>query len=172
MGDVPFSVYFDFETATDDAVFFDSKIYVMCYCIIFSFKKVLNFHKIVIYRTFQQSAQELYSLDHFRTEHVPFIDGTTALQLKDAASAVLYREKCTSLAELFSIELKFTIDTLKAWFDNIKPNFFELDWEKKRDWRKKNPLTETIVCIICNLPLDIEARNGWFNHVAKSEHLF
>lgn len=72
MGDVPFSVYFDFVTTIGDAVFFDSKMYVMSYCMIFSFNEVLNFDKIVIYRSFQQSAQELYNINHFRAEHVPF----------------------------------------------------------------------------------------------------
>ena len=42
---------------------------------------------------------------HFLTRELFF-------QLKDAASAVLAREKSTSFAELFSVELKFTIDTL------------------------------------------------------------
>ena len=59
---------------------------------------------------------------------------TTFFQLKDEASAVLAREKSTSLAELFSVELKFTIDILNHWFFNvIKPKFFELnDIKKKR----------------------------------------
>ena len=59
MGVVPFSVYFDFETNTGDAVFFDSKMYVMSYCMIFSFNKVLYFDKIVIYRSFQQCSRTL-----------------------------------------------------------------------------------------------------------------
>ena len=42
MGDVPFSVYFDFETTTGDAVFFNLKMYVVSYCLIFTFNKSLN----------------------------------------------------------------------------------------------------------------------------------
>ena len=57
-----------------------------------------------------------YDLSHFRQEHVAFCDRPTFYQLKDAAFAVLAREKSTFLAELFSVELKFTIDTLNAWF--------------------------------------------------------
>ena len=34
MGDVSFSVYFDFETTTEDAVFFVSKMFVVSYCMI------------------------------------------------------------------------------------------------------------------------------------------
>lgn len=45
---------------------------------------------------------------------------------------MLAREKCTSLSELFSVELKFTIDILNDWFSNIiKPKFFELSDIKK-----------------------------------------
>ena len=90
--------------------------------------------KIVIYRSFQQTLQQLYYLNHFREEHVPFFDRTTLRQLKDTASAVLSREKCTSLDELFSIEVKFTIDTLKSWHTRImKAKFFELDSYNKKE---------------------------------------
>lgn len=93
--------------------------------------------------------------------------------MKDATSAVLSREKCTSLAELFSIELKFTIDTLKDWFGRImKPKFFELDSFKKKECRKRNPVTIDALCSICDFPLNPEAENGWFNHVIKAAHLF
>ena len=82
--------------------------------------------------------------------------------MKDAASAVLSRQKCTSLAERFLIKLKFTIDTLGDWFNRIiKPKFFE-----------KIPVTKEITCTICDFPLSVEAENGWFEHVAKAEHLF
>ena len=87
-------------------------MYVISYCQIYSFHPSLNLDKVVIFRSFQQTAKEVYDLSHFKQEHVPFFNKTTFYQLKDAASAVLAREKATSLAELFSIELKFTVDTL------------------------------------------------------------
>ena len=45
-----------------------------------------------------------------------FFDRTIFYQLKDANSAVLAREKSSSLPKLFSAELKFTIDVLNNWF--------------------------------------------------------
>lgn len=81
---------------------------------IFSFNKTLKFDKIVIFRSFRQSVNELYDIGHFKQEHVPFFDQVTLRQLKDAASAVAFREKCTSLSEILSVELKFTVDTLKS----------------------------------------------------------
>ena len=43
--DLPFSVYFDFETTTGNAVFLYSKMFVMSNCLIFSFNSALNFEK-------------------------------------------------------------------------------------------------------------------------------
>ena len=52
---------------------------------------------------------------------------------------------------LFCIELKVTIDIVKLWFTKlIKPRFYELEYTKKDDWRKKNPLTSDTVCTICD----------------------
>ena len=128
LGNVPFTVYFDFETTISDAVFFDPKIFVVSYCQMYSFHPSLNLEKIVIFRSFQQSAEELYNLNHFRHEHTAYFDKITFYQLKDATDAVLAREKSTSLSELFSVELKFTIDTLNAWFsDTIKSKFLGLN---------------------------------------------
>ena len=126
LGDLPFTVYFDFETTTGNSPFFNSAMYVMSYsdlfraiqiyCQIYSFRPSLGLDKIVIFRSFQQTSEQIYDLSHFRNEHAAFFYKTTLYQLKDAASAVLAREKLTSLAKLFSVELKFIIDTLKAWF--------------------------------------------------------
>ena len=60
LGYVPFTVYFDFETTTDDTVFFNSKMFVVSYCQIYSFHPSLNLEKVVIFWSFQQSAEEQY----------------------------------------------------------------------------------------------------------------
>ena len=67
-----------------------------------------------MFRSFQQSAEEIYDLSHFKLEPVAFFNRTIFYRVKDAASAVLALGKSTSLAELFSVELKFTIDTLNS----------------------------------------------------------
>ena len=114
-------------------------MFIVSYCQIYLFHLSLNLGKIVIFQSFQQTAEEIYDLSHFRQEHIPFFNKTTFYQLKDAAFAVLAREKSTSLAELFSVELKFTIDTLNDWFSRIiKPKFFELDDIKKHIFKGKS----------------------------------
>ena len=114
LGDVPFTVYFDFETTTGDIIFSDPKMFVVSYCQIYSFHPSLNIDKIVVFRGFQQIPEETYDLNHFRQEHIPYFDRITFFSAKRCPC----REKSTSLAELFSIELKFTIDTLNNWFSN------------------------------------------------------
>ena len=172
---MPFCVYFDFETTTGSSAFFYSKMYVVSNCQIVSSNPALNLDKIVIYREAINKHHDIYIYDmsHFKSEHVPFFDKTALSQLKDVASAVLCRDKCTSLAELFSVKLKFTIDTLKEWFNKIiKPKFFEIDYSKKAEWRKKNPATSQTPRTVYDLPLDPQVENGWFNHIIKAKHLF
>ena len=107
-------------------------MYVVSCCQIYTFHLGLNLDKIVIFRSFQQNKEEIYDLSHIKKEHVPSFDKTTFFQLKDAVSAVLAREKLTSLAELVSAELKFIVNTLNDWFTNItKPKF--LNWAMLRD---------------------------------------
>ena len=75
MGDVPFTVYFDFEITTGNAVFLCKNVlfHVVPYCQIYAFHPSLNLKKIVIFRSFQQSADEIYSRNHFNQEHVAFL---------------------------------------------------------------------------------------------------
>ena len=77
LGDVPFTVYFDFETATGNSAFSDPKMYIISYCQIYSFHSSLNLDKIVIFRSLQQTAEEIYDLSHFKHEHVPYFNKTT-----------------------------------------------------------------------------------------------
>ena len=92
-GDLPFSVYFDFETTTGNAVFFDPKMYVVIYCQIYTLHQSLNLEKIVIYRSFQQTLSQIYDLSHLKNEHAAFFDAVTYQQLKDAASNIISRKK-------------------------------------------------------------------------------
>ena len=115
-----------------------------------------NLEKIVIFRSFQQIDDEIYDLSHFKQEHVTFFDRAIFFQLKDTAKSVLVREKATSFAELFSVELKFTIDTLNNWFSSrIKPKFLEVSNVKKKILLKKTKLLPESTCCICGFLLNI-----------------
>ena len=49
LGDIPFTVYFDFEKTTGNTAFSDPKMFVVSYCQIYSFHPVLNLDKTVIF---------------------------------------------------------------------------------------------------------------------------
>ena len=54
-GDVPFTVYYDFDTTTTttgNVVFYDEKMFVISYSIIIAFHPKINLPRIVIYRSF------------------------------------------------------------------------------------------------------------------------
>ena len=91
-------------------------------------KTDLKLDKTVICRRFQQNAEEIYSLDHFSQDHVRYFDAVTFNQLKDTATNVLIKQRSTSLSETFSVELKFTRDTLTKWFNGVfKSKFLKLN---------------------------------------------
>lgn len=91
LGNLPFSIYFDFETTTGSVVFFDAKMYVVSYCIIAAFHPELNIPRLVIYRSYDQNPNELTSLTHFQALQNDFFSSlenfnkTTLKQLENAA---------------------------------------------------------------------------------------
>ena len=119
----------------------------------------------------------MISLTHFQTLQYDFFDDpknfnkTTLKQLEEAAFSVQNREKNTALAEMFSIELKFTIDCLKFWFEK-KNKIIEIEVDFKSEFKQKNPLAKTTLCCLCDFPIEPRATNGWADHVFKAEHLF
>ena len=140
---------------------------------IVSFNRRLGFPKIIIHRSFDQTEDEIFSVNHFSDEQEPFMDRATLSQFRDAARDVISRKKCMSLAEMFNTELKFAIDTLKSWFDKvIKMRFTDLSYAEQILFKQKNPTVDDTLCAICNFPLDPQADNGWLDHVIKSEYLF
>ena len=177
LGDVPFSVYCDIETTTGSVVFFDAKMYVISYCLVIAFHPDLKLPGLIIYRSYDQSLEKLTSLSHFEAvEHNFFYNknsyNMTALkQLQDAAFSVENREKNTALGEMFSIELKFTVDWLKFWFErNLK--VLEVQLEDKMIFKSLNPKQKDTICCLCDFPLDSTAENGWKQHVLRQNIFF
>ena len=86
-----------------------------------------------------------------------------------------------ALSEMFSVELKFTIDGLLKSFSNIcKSSFIELDILKNQKCEKTSSVnwSET-KCIICSFKLSVGSSFGpnseemtIYDFVVKKEHLF
>ena len=157
LGDVPFSIYFDFETTTGSVVFYDAKMSVVSYCMVIVFHPELDIPRICVFRSYDQSADQLTSLSHFETLQYNFFADTSHYnrvnlkQLEDAAFSVQHRDRDTALAEMFSVELKFTVDCLIFWFDkghNI--NSLEVKLEDKLGFTQKHPKEADTVCCLCD----------------------
>ena len=66
-GDVPFVVYFDFETAAPTFNFLDpeqQKMFVVSYIMVVAFHPKLNLDRIIIQRGFAHSLEQLTTLDY------------------------------------------------------------------------------------------------------------
>ena len=77
MGDLPFTVHFDFQTTTRGDVMNNPKKFISSYCQKYAFHPDLKLNIIVIFRSFQQNTEDIYNLDHFSQEHVTFFHAVT-----------------------------------------------------------------------------------------------
>ena len=62
IGDLPFSIYYDFETTTGSAIYHDAKMFVVSYCMIVAFHAELKMSRLIIYHAYDQSLVEIRSL--------------------------------------------------------------------------------------------------------------
>ena len=150
-------------------------MYVVSYCIIIAFHPELKLPSAVIYQSYDKNKNEISSLSHFQILNLDFFKNTkinkvTLKQLENPSFPVQNKDNCNALAEMFNIELKFTADCLKSWFQHQK--VLKLDEETKMDFRTLNPQTNETICTICYFPLNPRVENGWAEHVFKAEYLF
>ena len=90
-GDVPFVIYFDFETTTPTDNCLDpeqKKMFVVSYVMIVAFHPELKLDRIIIRRSFTHSIEQLTSLDYFIREQITYIDQSVIKMLKDMAFEV------------------------------------------------------------------------------------
>ena len=118
-GDVPFSIYFDFETTSPtDSEWLDpedKKMFVMSYVIIVAFHPHFNFERILVQRSLCHSKEELTSVNYLTREQFAF--KTLVKQLYDKVLHVSKRTTKNALGVMFGIELAFAKKTLLAWFN-------------------------------------------------------
>ena len=96
---------------------------------------------------------------------------TSLKQLEHAALSVLEKKENSSMAEFFSIEIKFTVDCIKKWF---RENRYVEDstQEQRFQYKDDNLLNLNNLCCLCDMPLKAEAESGWLEHVIFAEYLF
>ena len=171
--DVPFSVYYDFETTTGSAICTDAKINVVSYCMIVAFHTELKMPLLIVYLASDQSLPELHSLDYLDLVKNNFLshryhNKKTKQQFEDCALSTFNKSKDTVLSELFSVELKFVCDALQKWFS---PEIKQVDANnvKKFHFFMDNLPQQ---CQICDFPINPFVEDGWFQHVCLAEFLF
>ena len=81
-------------------------MFVIRYCQIYTFHTDFKLDKIIIFRSFEETEEEIYSLDHISQAHTSYFDSVTFNQLRDAAPKVLGDEKSMDLNLLRIIWLK------------------------------------------------------------------
>ena len=109
-GDLPFSIYFDFETTapTDNCLDPEQKeMFVVFYVMIATFHPRLQLDRIIVSRSFAHSLEQLTTVNYLSREQLSFAESYILQMLKDYAVVVAKRKYQNSLARMFSIECAF-----------------------------------------------------------------
>ena len=160
-GDVPFVIYFDFETTapTDNCLDPEQKkMFVVLYVMVFAFNPELNLERIIIQRSFSHLIDQLTSLNNFTREQVIFIDQSLIKVLKYMAFEVAKRSCKYSIGQMFSIESALVKKTLLKWFNRkFYCQFDKINPIKKLKYESKNPINwKKDKCVICKFPIKLE----------------
>ena len=163
--DVPFAIYFDFETTapTDNCLDPEQKkMFVVSYVMIVAFNPELKLDRIIIHRSFTHSVEQLTSLNYFTREQITFIDQSLITMLKDMAFEVPKRRCKNSTRQMFSIESALVKRTLLKWFNQkFKRQFDKINPIKKLRYESKNPINwKEDKCVICKFPIKLEPTNS------------
>ena len=163
-GDLPFTIYFDFETTvpTDNCLDpEEKKMFLVSYVIIVAFHphltELVN-RRIIVNRSFAHELEELTTISYLSTEQLNFTDQYLINMLKDYASHV-FKKKCkNSLARMFSVESALVKKTLLKWFNaKFKRRVTILNPIQKMKYKSKNKVDwQKSECVICKFPLKLD----------------
>ena len=106
-GDIPFTIYFDFETTTTTDKCLDpeqKKIFVVSYVMIVAFHPALKLDRTIIYRSFANSLEQLTTLNYFSREQISFIEPHLIKILRDITFDVSKKKCKNSVGQMFSTE--------------------------------------------------------------------
>ena len=84
MGDLPFFIYFDFETTSGKKIYnFDqeSNLYPVSYAFVVVFHPDLNIEKIFVVRSFNHCFEHLNDVGYLSNEMLPYFNPITAKHL-------------------------------------------------------------------------------------------
>ena len=143
-GDVPFVIFFDFETAAPTDNCFDpeqKKMFVVSYVMIVAFNPQLNLGRIIIQRRLAHSIEQLTKLNYSTREQITFTDQSLKKMLKYMVLEVEKRRCKNSIGQMFSIKSALVKKTLLKWFNQkCKGQFDKMNPIKKLRYESKNPI--------------------------------
>ena len=170
-GDVPFTIYFDFETTSPtDADWLnpeDKKMFVVSYIIVVAFHPYFNYEKILVQRSVSHPKKELISINYLSREQFAFKTPEIIKQLYDQAILVSKRTCKNALGVMFGIELSFIKRTLLNWFNKkVSAPYKKLDQTQITKYEQENPISwgKKPKCVICKMSL-----NSVFSSVKKPD---
>ena len=148
---------------------------------IVAFHPALQLGRVIVYRSFAHTLDQLSNIEYLTQEQIGFIDNYLIHMLKDCANEVS-RRQCNSLGQMFSVESALVKKTILKWFnakfkrtftvtDSITKIRFEA--ENKIDWQRDK-------CVICKFPMKLEPTNSQTSNstmtkgdfVIRFEHTF
>ena len=164
MGDVPFSIYFDFETTCSKKFCNfdeDATLYPVSYEFVAAFNLSLNLDRIFVVRSFNDTFDQLNNVGYLLDEMLSSHDPITVRQFRDCAKIFHEKKENFSLSEMFSCELKFVIDLLKTWLaEKYFRRYKELNFFSKQKFKTQNPIDwNKTECVTCNFCLPAAASN-------------
>ena len=181
--DIPFAIYFDFETAapTDNCLDPEQKkMFVVSYVMIAVFYPGLG--RVIIQRRFVHSLEQVTTLDHFSREQITFIEPHLTKMLKDMAFEVSKRRCKKSIGQIFYIESALVKKTLLKWFNQkFKQQFGKIDPMKKLTYESQYQINwQKDKCVICKFLLKLKPTNyktsddkmSFGDFVIRYEHKF
>ena len=160
-GDVPFTIFFDFETAASTDNCLDpeqKKMFVVSYVMIVAFHPALKLDRIIIYRSFAHPIEQLTILNYFSREQISFIETHLINMLRDMAFDVSKRKCKNSVGKMFSTESAMFKKALLKWFNiKIRRRFEKINPVDKLRFEILDPINwKKDKCVICKFPMKME----------------
>ena len=142
--DLPFVLYFDFETTASTDNCFDTEqktMFFVSYVLIATFHPALKLNRIITQRSYGYSLEQLTSLNYFCEDQMKFIDVQIIRQLKDIAIDVSKRKCKNTMSQGFCIECALVKKALLDWFNKkYRTQYLEISAFVKNQYERNNPV--------------------------------
>ena len=182
-GNIPFTIYFDFETTAPTENVFDPeqrKMFVVSYVIIVAFHAHLKLNRIIVNGSFAHDFEQLTSINYFSREQIRLTCQYLINMLKDYSTQVFKKKNKKNMGEMFSVEAAILKKTLLKWFNaKFKSNFTMLSPVVKMKYEMQNKIDiQNSECVICKflLKLDItefdNPKMTYGNYAVRFEYKF